>query len=190
MQKLAAFVCGLGLACTVASGGHVKSQAGGRPDRIIDDKHGFSVMFPKGWFMFDNGDVPAFYNFSPENSIQGNLPVGGASIELLVRDALKDQPSTHPLFAWADQEVGREHGINVGRQDIGGLAAVGASYALRVSFDRKALGTHAPSLHFVIILWQSEKGLFGARLCFIKNDPKGHQYEHLLRQIVESFRST
>jgi hypothetical protein len=189
-MQVTALLYYLGLACAVVPGGEVKSQASSRPDRIINEKHGFSVIFPKGWFMFDNGDVPAFYNFSPEKSIQGNLPVGGASIELLVRDAEKEQQSANPLLAWADQEIGSEHGINVGRQDINGPTAIRVSRALRVSFDRKALGTHAPSLHFVIILWQFKSRLFGAQLSYIKNDPKASQHERTLSQLVGSFKPT
>lgn len=189
-MQLAALLCGLGLAFTMSSVAQVKSQADSRPNRITDDRHGFSVIFPQGWFMFDNGDVPAFYNFSPDKSIQGNLPVGGASIEFLVRDSKKDLQSTNPLWAWAEQQVEREHGIGVEHLAVRGPAVAESLRALRVSFDRKALGTHAPALRFVIILWQFKSRLFGAQLSYIKNDPKASQYERTLSQLVNSFKPT
>jgi hypothetical protein len=188
-MQLAALLCVLELACAVATGAQdSKLQAGSRPDRIVNDKHGFSVMFPPGWFVFDNGDMPTFYNFPPEQSIQGNLPVGGASIELLIRAGKKEPKNSNPLGVWADHEVAIEHGIDVEHQALDSPVAAGGLRPLRVSFDRKPLGTHTPSQHFVIILWPAKSELFGAKLSYLKDDPKASHYERTLARVVGSFR--
>jgi hypothetical protein len=190
-MQVAVLFCGLGLACaTTLSAQGAKTNAGSRPDRITNNKYRFSVMFPPKWFVYDGGDVPAFFNFRPELSVQGELPPGGASICMLVTTDEKEQQSDTALSKWAEQKVKSHHGGNVERRVINGPVETGASPALRVSLDSPALSPDLQSLRYVIVFWQYKGTSFGLELSYAKDDPNATRYENVLLEVMRSFRPT
>lgn len=147
-------------------------------------------MFPPKWFVYDGGDVPAFFNFRPEESVQGELPPGGASICMLVAGDEKGLQSDSAFSRWAEQRVRSHHGANVERTSANGPVATEASPALRVSFDSSALSPDLPSLRYVIVFWQYKGRFFGVELSFVKDDPNASRYKKVMLEVMRSFRPT
>ena len=39
-----------------------------RPERIRNRKYGFSVVFPKAWYVWEGAGLPTFFNYSAEGA--------------------------------------------------------------------------------------------------------------------------
>jgi len=187
-MQLGNVVFGLGIVCVAVLSGQTTSKGNTRPDRISSEKYGFSTVFPARWYVLP-GELPVFFSFPAEKMLpQGELPPGGASINMLVREDTLAGADGDRLSPWADHEIRVNDGVAIERKYVTGPAVAKESQVLEVAFDQVGLGTPSQSLRFVIIFWQFRSKLFGAELCYIKGDPKGSQYERVLLDLVRSFR--
>lgn len=157
-----------------------------RPSRIVSAKNRYSVMFPRGWLVWELGDDPVFYNFRPQDSIQGQLPEGGASILMLENPELSGRQQT--LSVWANQLVKSNSGANEEVRDLRNSLVKGAAQTVQLSFEQPELRIGELPTRFVVILWELKGKLFGAELSFYKGDPKAPAHERVLLDIVRSFR--
>jgi hypothetical protein len=189
-RKLSSFVCGVSLASGIVLCAQVATQKSDRrPSRIISEKNGFSVMFPRRWFVWQGGDAPVFFNFSAEKAPpQGRLPDGGASIIMHVADAIPQTQATDALSSWAERLIRANSGNNVERRYGSGPPVAGVSRALQLSFDQPGFGDGESPTRFVIILWELSGKLFAAELSYYKGDPRAPQHERVLFDVVRSFR--
>jgi hypothetical protein len=162
--------------------------SGARPKRIVNSKYGFSVVFPKTWYVYEGADLPVFFNYRPEDSApQGQLPPHGASIALIRCRHSPEVQGTTDLSSCADREVRAHFGVNVRKANISGPVS-GALAALQVSYDEPALSPDRYSSHFVSVFWASGTTILGAELEYIKGDPDGQRYKETLLQVVRSFK--
>lgn len=189
-MQLTVSACLLGLvSLTVANAQPSGPQSRGQQERIVNQRYHFSVTFPKGWFVFEGGDLPSFYNFPEEKLLpQGNLPKGGASIIFLAQESGQTRRGEQTLPAWVEKRVRIEVGSSVQRKEFTGPTAVEVSTALRVEFDQLPLGLIGKPLHSMIVAWQLGGELFGVELTYFKDDPHGSQYERVLLDIARSFK--
>jgi hypothetical protein len=175
----------LGIGTLSAQPQQLKSSA--RPERIFNQKHGFSVIRPRGWFLFD-GELPSFFNFPAERMLpQGEFPQGGAAILMLATEETNRRDGDASLRAWADQRIQMHNGVGVEIGRTPGPPGIGVSEAIQASFDQLALGQPGQSRHIVLVAWRLGQTLFGAELSFIKNDPHANQYQSIVRDLVRSF---
>jgi hypothetical protein len=198
MQELkcqgAAFLCVLGLVASANAQG-IKTSAEERPSRIVNKPYGFSVPFPKRWFVYEGGDLPAFFNYSADKaSPQGEPPPGGADIALKVCDRKRAKSGADPVSYCVEREARAHRGATIERKEIRGLVKVEPSNVTKLSFDEPGLGKvdHTPlsTLHFIVVLWDFRGNVFEAELSYVKDDPKAARYEETLIEIVRGFRPT
>ena len=157
--------------------------------RIFSKDHGYSVVLPKRWYVYNGGDLPLFFNYRAEDALpQGQLPPGGAEIHLLLPAEWRQDNSVHSMSSWVAQEVRMHNGSHVKRNLIRGPAMSGRKRALQVSFDQLALGTPGQSLRLVAVFWQVKDRPFAAELSYVEGDSKGRQYQTVLLEMVRSFK--
>ncbi len=158
-------------------------------DRIVNQRYAFSVMRPRGWFVFEGGDLPSFYNFRAEESLpQGELPRGGAEIRMMAKSIAADQPQDS-LNVWVTSLVTRERGINLGERTNSTSAKGLPPGVVTVEFDQPPLGQPGDFLHGVLVAWHGQRGFLCALLTFIKGDPKADDHRRSLVDLIRSFRS-
>lgn len=188
-MSLAALMCGVGLfVCTAA---HTAQAPGGgtdgRPTRIISKRYGFSVVFPRGWYVYEGAHLPLFFNYSAEKALpQGRLRPGMAEIDFMDCLILREV-ATVP--SCSEHEVVVNIGATPERKEISGPAAIGSPRALQFSYDQRQMG-NMDRLHYVTVYWEYRGRVLGAELSYRMGDPSGSQYERVLLEIVQSFRPT
>lgn len=162
-----------------ASPQHVSSE------RIVSPVYRFSVTRPAGWYTLMRGGLPSFYNFRAEQAgPQGEFPMGGASIDVLAQDGVD---STVSLKSWLDQEIAKQHGINVDMQTLEVTHRVRKARAIQVSFLQPRLGHLGPEYRFIIIAWQHGSRAFAAVLRYEDGDANAGEHKRALNSVVRSF---
>jgi hypothetical protein len=178
----------LACVCTATLGAQdSKEAAHSRAGRIVNETYGFSVVRPPKWFVYDGGEVPSFFNFRPEKSIQGELPQGGASIVMVVAPAENERQVENALVLWAERRVRTHNGTDPKRSAVAGPAATGPSPAIRVAFSSIPISADLPSLGYVMAFWRYHGQLFGLELSYRKDDPNQAHYESVMMQVMRSF---
>ena len=181
-------LCALVLGCAAALGAQdIKQAAHSRADRSVNEKYGFSVVRRPKWFVYNGGEVPSFFNFRPEQSIQGELPKAGASIVMVVAPAENEQERDDALVLWADRRVRTHNGTDPERSAVAGPVVTGSSPAIRVAFSSIPLSADLPSLGYVLVFWRYRGRSFGLELSYRKDDPSPAHYESVLMEVMRSF---
>ena len=119
---------------------------------------------------------------------QGDLPVGGASISILVNECPSHETSVDPLSVCADRRVKVFHGMNIERSTIMGPTSIPGSRALRLSLDLPLLGEPAQRIHTTLIFWRSEGNVIDIELSYIEGDRNSRKHEQAAYEIFRSFK--
>lgn len=188
--QVAKSLCYVGLIMAAIVFGQIApSTSSHRPERLVSKKYGFSVVFPRGWFVVGELDPPLCFNFPAERMLpQGELPSRGARISINVRERAEGVPTADRLSEWADHEIEVLHGINVSRSFVAGPPVEGASRALYVLADQPAFGEPGQSHSVAMVLWHFERRDFVAELTFITDDDRGKRYQRTLLEMMRSFK--
>jgi len=188
-MSLAAFMCGVGLLAGAAAQTvrtpHGRTEE--RHSRVTSKKYGFSIVFPRGWYVYEGAHLPLFFNYPEEKALpQGRLRLGMAEIDF-VDCYIRGEVATVP--SCSEHELDVNTGATPERKEIGGPVAIGSPRALQFSYDQRQLGD-MDRLHYVTVYWGYRGSVLGAELSYRMGDPNGSQYERILTEIVQSFRPT
>ena len=174
----------LWLSVLVTLGPAVPDEA---PQHLISGNYGFSVTRPQNWYLYEREQGPAFFNFPPGKSTQGELPDGGASI-VMITSTQAELHGMQALAQFGEKESHAQRGINIHQWALPFSQPGNFSSMVGLSFDQPAVAQGAPDIHFILVLWEAGGRLFGAELSCIKNDRGLKKYEGALVAVVRSFR--
>lgn len=166
------------------------SVAPGAPKRVVVKGYGFSVEPPARWNTGIGKDgLPLFTNIPwSKLGAQGLLPEGGATINLVAWDELPRRKGDESLLGWAHLDAAPP---GLGSRKVDELtvpASTGITDAISVSLDEAVYSPDEQRQHDSSVYWTFRRKKFAAHLFYVVGDPRGAQYEDVLRQVVRSIR--
>ncbi len=163
---------------------------GSKPGEIVNRKYGFSLVRPKGWFVFQSGDLPSFLQLSRRNDVStGRASSRGGRIKILATPSQHIEGEGGPLRAWALSLAIAARGADIHERAVPNPVREAKSMARWVEYDQPPLGDPGDTLHRVLIAWQAGNKFFGAQLTMLKGDPRSQEHERVALELVRSFRN-
>jgi hypothetical protein len=171
-------------------GAAIAPLPGAQPKRLLFRKYGFSMESPAGWNAARTVDgLPLFTNF-PFSELQAQflLPKGGATINFIALEGVTRRRGDESLPGWARLDaVGSAQGT-VLPGVLEAAPSTGISEAITASFDEATYSPNDQRQHEFSVYWSFRNQRFAAHLFYVVGNPKGAEYENVLRQAVRSVR--
>ena len=158
--------------------------------RILIRPYQFSVEPISGWRAGTSKDgMPIFVNF-PWSKMQAQLrlPTGGATINMVAWDSLLRRRGDESLAGWAHLEAVNAARGTVMSQTLDVPSSAEISEAILVSFDEATFGPDDQAQHEMNAYWSFRLKKFAAHLSYVVGDPKGGEYETVLKRLVLGVR--
>ena len=170
--------------------GRPGALAGTGPQRVLASLYGFSVEVPSGWsYRFGRDGLPVFVNFEwSKMQAQLRLPQGGATVNIVAWDTLLRRKGDESLAGWARLDAVNAAPGTFTSHDLHAPLSSKISEAILVSFDEATFGPDDQAQRQINAYWAFQPRRFAAHLSFVVGDPKGSEYENVLRDLVLSVR--
>ena len=164
-----------------------RSQRPEQPDRFVSKKYGFSVEIPHGWYAATGGDTPFYFNFPPEKALgQGNLPDGGATLNIVPQDELPGRRHSASIAEWIAEDTRQGKKLSTGKVDVPATTEI--TEAKLASWNLPTFSPDDEAQHETSIYFTFRGRRFSIHLIYLLSDPAASKYEELLINVLRSIR--
>lgn len=163
------------------------SQPSEQANRFVSKKYGFSVEIPRGWYAATGGDTPFYFNFPPAKALgQGNLPDGGATLNIVPQDELPGRRHNAPITEWIAEDTRQSNRLSISK--IEAPASSEVTEAKLASWNLPTFSPDDEAQHETSIYFNFRERRFAIHLIYLLSDPAGPKYEALLISVFRSIR--